>query len=148
MRLPLPKVLQYDNGLTYRVYLPTGAYVMVKDSYEDYINVYVVPSTADEGLTEGLCGMYDGTGDNDLLYNGTIYAVADAKAYALNWRWVHIGLEKWLKYTCLSNFKGLLDYIKYQNLLKIEHNELQQFVSTLCISYIDMQSLHVRNPCN
>ena len=40
----------------FQVTLPTGAYVKVVNSYEDYVNVWFVPASSDYNNTEGKSG--------------------------------------------------------------------------------------------
>jgi len=46
----------------YQITLPSGAYVKVANSYEDYVNVWFVPASSDYSKTEGkwLWGSYQG----------------------------------------------------------------------------------------
>ncbi|XP_052216779.1 von Willebrand factor D and EGF domain-containing protein-like [Dreissena polymorpha] len=50
----------------YRVTLPSGTYVDIH-LVGDFMNVYVYPSVADFKKTSGLCGLFDGTTNNDRL---------------------------------------------------------------------------------
>jgi hypothetical protein len=52
-----------------QVVLPTGTYVTVEaSSFQKgkFLNFYIRSSPRDWGMTEGLCGLYDGDKRNDL----------------------------------------------------------------------------------
>ena len=62
-----------------QVVLPTGTMlrVVVKTGQ---LEVVVIPSSADQGQTEGLCGSYDGDSSNDLM-------ALTKEQFAASWRY-------------------------------------------------------------
>ena len=61
----------------------------VEDSYENFVNVWVVPSAGDYNKTEGLCGVWDGNSDNDLTNpSGTVVVDSSDRPndYLQTWR--------------------------------------------------------------
>ena len=47
--------------------LPTGGgvHIFVNGGYTNFLNVDVTPSIYDYGVSEGLCGIFDGRNSND-----------------------------------------------------------------------------------
>ncbi|XP_033756294.1 uncharacterized protein LOC117339038 [Pecten maximus] len=88
------RVVKYEGGKEYRVYLPTGSYIVVKDGQlkrdrQGYLNVFMHASALDFNQTVGLCGTFNGDKEDDLtLPDGTVDP-SDARkpdSFSLQWR--------------------------------------------------------------
>ncbi|XP_046563492.1 uncharacterized protein LOC124272364 isoform X1 [Haliotis rubra] len=73
---PGTTVRRIGCGRKYEVRLPTGTIVTVQSSYLSFINIWVRPSAVDFRQSEGLCGSFTGS-KNDDLYG------ADHKTYTV-----------------------------------------------------------------
>ncbi|XP_019618497.1 PREDICTED: LOW QUALITY PROTEIN: von Willebrand factor D and EGF domain-containing protein-like [Branchiostoma belcheri] len=84
-----------NGGGEYLAYFPTGSWMKVTmtGSQNQYMNIYIYPSTDDFGKTVGLCGTFDGNKENDglrsdLTTTDTIRdnAVITDTAFVYSWR--------------------------------------------------------------
>ncbi|KAL3863376.1 hypothetical protein ACJMK2_005133 [Sinanodonta woodiana] len=53
-------------GQKYEVGLPTGTVISVQNSFQSFINIWIMGSATDWRNTTGLCGIFDGNHGNDL----------------------------------------------------------------------------------
>ncbi|XP_041368567.1 uncharacterized protein LOC121382945 isoform X2 [Gigantopelta aegis] len=89
---PGTRIVRYVGGREYRVYLPTGTYVVVKNGVRrtrEFINVWIHASAADWGHTQGLCGTYDGNAKNDFLMESGKLSLETGKmpnVFSRSWR--------------------------------------------------------------
>lgn len=63
-------IIKKQPGSTYTIYLPSGTYVVVKNSFSMFVNLFITSSEEDFRKVEGLCGDYDHNKNNDLTAVG------------------------------------------------------------------------------
>ena len=51
-----------------------------------YLNVFILPSSLDQGKTEGMCGNFDGNDTNDMINPQTGIVEVDEDILSASWR--------------------------------------------------------------
>lgn len=62
--------IKKQPGSAYTIYLPSGTFIVVKNSFSSFVNLFITSSEEDFGNVEGLCGDYDHNPGNDLAMIG------------------------------------------------------------------------------
>ncbi|CAH1780002.1 unnamed protein product [Owenia fusiformis] len=98
------KLIQSNDGKRYEIHFPTGTYVVVVASDFGFVNAHIYPSSADYGLTEGLCGKLD---------NYPSCRGRERNCFDWDRMWVEPGCKKDLKMRDGSDYAGeFKDYLQ------------------------------------
>ncbi|KAK3600843.1 hypothetical protein CHS0354_014207 [Potamilus streckersoni] len=74
-------------GQKYEVGLPTGTVISIQNSYQSFINIWIMGSATDWRNSTGLCGNFDGSHGNDLIYSRGQAHVYGSNLYSFLMSW-------------------------------------------------------------